>query len=624
MSRQSLLLLCLFTLLPARFAAGNSVAPVSLDERLDQAVAICRATVLGGRSFRGDDGRLYTRTALRVDEVLKGRFAETVTLVHRGGVLAGTGETYSDSPEFQPGEERLLLLGRRADATLFANDGPAGAMLLRAAGDRATTGGNPWHAAMLNRIRNRYPEPAAAGADVRSAAGGLESAAVTGLSTSGGVSRRFLRGDRGEPIEYLVDMDALPAGITTNQAMSAVSNAFNAWEATTSLRFQFAGVTSFGQAPAGIETNDARIRVQLHDQHGQITGGTTLGQGGNGFSISPAFPNGGLGGNVNGNEFFPVVRGYLTLKHTSVTMQNLETFEEVLAHEIGHVLSMAHSSESQFESDTNLNQAIMYFQAHADGRGARLESYDRATVQQIYPTNNTPPFTVDRVLDTVTHSSGANPQVTGINELEIRGYDLQGTNNLSLSLATTSGSGTFSLAGPTLRYNPGGFIGAPRIDPADGSFYARAFVRVSDGTNASPFAVVRVLSFQPDRFPGGASDGLPDDWMTGFFGSADPAAGANRGPGDDFDGDGVSNLDEFRSGTDPTRADSVLKFTGGAQGRVEFNAQPFDAYEIQGTTDFTNWSRVANPAVPETTNAVVTNFFGLAGDRHFFRVLRVP
>lgn len=597
-----------------------TLAPATPDERVQNAAAICHATVLGTESFRGADGGLHTRTWLRVNEAFKGTFPATITVVHRGGRVGEEGEVSSDAPKLQPGEERLLLLGRRTDGSLFVDNGSAGAPLLaRASGVKTASVGatDPNALALSAAARTRYPT--AAGPDLTGqAASWHEPQAVTGLLTSSGVSRRFTAGDRGEVIQYLVDADALPAGLTQAQALGAVSNAFRAWANVTSLRFSFAGVTSFGMAAGNVAANDGRIRVQLHDLYGSISGSSTLGVGGNSFSISGAFPNGGMGGSVNGNEFFPVTRGYLVMKHTQTSLQTLATFEEVLCHEIGHVLSMAHSSENSSEPDTTLKQAMMFFQVHADGRGATLGGYDPPVVQQAYPTNNTPPYGYDRVLDVVTQPSGA-PNIAGINQVELRGYDLQTTNLTVSVVSSTAGAGAFSLQGSMLKFTPSGFFGAPRVDPATTSAYDRAFVRFSDGTNGSPYAEVRVVSLLDDQNPGGTSDGLPDDWVAQYFGSASTSVN----PSADADGDGVSNLNEFRLGTNPTNAASVLRFTSSSATGLNWLATPYELYEVEATTDFTNWFRAGNPVVPTTTNGSFTNF-PAATNRLFFRVLRVP
>jgi len=601
----------LFVSLPV---SALTLAPATPDERVRSAAAICHATVPGAESFRGADGGIHTRTWLRVNEAFKGTFPGTITVVHRGGRLGEEGEVSSDAPKLNVGDERLFLLGQRADGTLFVDNGPVGAPLLARAGGVKAAGvvaTDPNALALLTAARTRYPT--AAGPDpAGQAAASLAPQAVTGLLTTNGISRRFTAGDRGEPIHYLVDADALPAGLTQAQALGAVSNAFRAWANVTSLRFSFAGVTSFGTAADNISTNDGRIRVQLHDLYGSIGGSSTLGVGGNSFQLSD-----GMGGNVNGNEFYPVLRGYLVMKHTQNTLTNLLSFEEVLCHEIGHVLSMAHSSESQFEPAGPLREAMMFFQVHADGRGATLGSYDPPVVQQAYPTNNTPPYGYDRMLHIVT--AGTAPNITGINEVEVRGYDAQ-TNSLTLSIASaTANNGAFSLTGGTLRFTPSAFFSdSTRLDPTSGSAYDRAFLRFTDGVNGSPYIEVRVLSFNADTF----SDGMPDNWMTQFFGSANPSAGSLRGPNDDNDGDGVSNRNEFRLGTDPTSANSVLRFTSGTTAGLVWMATPFEVYEVQGTTNFTNWFRVGNPVVPTTTNGSFTNF--PATDRMFFRIERVP
>ncbi len=56
----------------------------------------------------------------------------------------------------------------------------------------------------------------------------------------------------------------------------------------------------------------------------------------------------------------------------------------------------------------------------------------------------------------------------------------------------------------------------------------------------------------------GDSDSLSDSWELLYFGSTDAE---NGGEDDDWDGDGLSNYEEWYTGTDPTNAASVFAFT---------------------------------------------------------------
>ena len=191
------------------------------------------------------------------------------------------------------------------------------------------------------------------------------------------------------------------------------------------------------------------IRVQFHDTFNRIPdASTTLGFGGAGYYLAA-----GNGGTIDGSPFNPISFGYIVLNHPKSSLSNAVTLEEVLTHEIGHVIGLAHSSETSNESDEDLSEAIMYFQAHGDNRGASLNSYDISTVLKAYPLN-TPPFSYDRVLYAVTHPTGTltNPEV---NQVTITGLDLQG-DALSLQVdSATESNGTFSLNASTITFTPG-------------------------------------------------------------------------------------------------------------------------------------------------------------------------
>lgn len=116
-------------------------------------------------------------------------------------------------------------------------------------------------------------------------------------------------------------------------------------------------------------------------------------------------------------------------------------------------------------------------------------------------------------------------------------------------------------------------------------------------------------------------DGLPDDWQGQFFGS-NPATwpGANV----DSDGDGATNLQEFLAGTNPVDPRSVLKIriTRSLQGRfLHWNTQPGFVYQVQTTTNFTDW---VNLGQPRFASGYEDSMLIQSGNiRAFYRIIRI-
>ncbi len=614
--------LLVLTLLAALGAArASSVISQTTAELVRASEVVVRGTVVAMSCFKETNGLIYTRTSLRVDEPLKGKFPSSVLLVHRGGQVEGEEEFSGFSPRFRAGEEYLVFAVRDGDGKLQCTQGSPSAVLLR-----RTAGGKEFAPAsdhLLKEVQVLTQDGIIPGGDVTDqvgAAGGARASAVSGML--GDRASRFLQPDRGEPIPYLIDADHLPAGISLAQATNAVQQALNAWVAVTSLRFRFDGFQSFGLAAPNVTNADESLRIQLHDNYHFITESTVLGNGGRFSQFNPIEGAGwDLGGNVAGNEFRKTSRGYVVLAATNVAMQSLSTFTEVLCHEIGHALNLAHSSEDPGEPNTVLKQAMMYFLSHGNGRGAVLGAYDPPIIQQIYPAN-TPPFSYARVMD-ITTAPGLPPAVPGINEIELRGYDLQSSNLVCAITNLSSGSGAFSLSGNLLRFTPAGFLSGPRIDPASSSSYDGLTVRFSDGTNASPYVRVRVISLNPDQRPT-VSDGIPNDWMITYFGDSNPAAGPKRGADDDYDSDGLSNRQEYLAGTNPTEPASAQRVTSFAGETLQWQAKAYELYEVLGSTNLSTWTRVGNPVLPLTATGSISGLAHPAARGRFFRVQKVP
>jgi len=116
-------------------------------------------------------------------------------------------------------------------------------------------------------------------------------------------------------------------------------------------------------------------------------------------------------------------------------------------------------------------------------------------------------------------------------------------------------------------------------------------------------------------------DGMDDDWEMAYFGTL-----ARNGSGD-FDNDGVTDLQEFQAGTDPTNGRSVLRavtltsIQSGAA-KVIWNASPGKKYQVQFRDDLSgsSWQTLPGVTVANGTTASLSD--NSAGPNHrFYRVL---
>ncbi|MFH0909767.1 MAG: matrixin family metalloprotease [bacterium] len=566
----SLVLVCL---------AAWATSPRDFDDvaRLRMADGVCAGTVLGWRMHADADGLRYTETAVRVDETIKGRFPQTIRIIQRAGRSADELEEDCGYIALKPGSELVLFLAR-GDSH--------GAKLRGGAGDvREIPQNRTARRLLIDRLKHlSVPGPDITFPDEEMTYGyGLDGFFT---NSANGAGSRFPIVDEGLPVPVVIDMQALPAGITSNQALAVVQNALEAWQELSSLRFTNESFTSFTTNVQAITNRGGKIYVQLHDLYGGVPDGF-LGWGGRTFTTNSSFPDGGTGGCVGTNAFDLSIRGYAMIEHTNVLMETPSYLEEVLTHELGHALGLAHIS------DTN---AIMFATADLDGLGAVLGTSDVTHIRWAYDPSNTPPYMYTRVMEVLTDD--VITQLTNVNSIEVRGYDLHGE-ALTYSLTNMPFlNGGWLFDGVTLIYTARFVFADTYRDPVTGSALDRLDLIVSDGVNASPPVRVKVHRFSRDQSPATA-DGLPDYWMSNYFGHVDPQAGDLSQAGDDADGDGVVNLDEFLQGTDPTNANSLFAITGPMSTSIQWTARAHHVYELQTAESVTGpFMRISNPAIP--------------------------
>ena len=119
-------------------------------------------------------------------------------------------------------------------------------------------------------------------------------------------------------------------------------------------------------------------------------------------------------------------------------------------------------------------------------------------------------------------------------------------------------------------------------------------------------------------------DGIADIWETNYFGFStnSPADGLL-----DFDGDGMSNYDEFRAGTNPTNALSVLKLVQVATNAsvLQFTAQTNLTYAVLCRTNLTGapWTGLTNvlPSTSVRTVLVDSVVSPVVNPERYYRVI---
>lgn len=112
--------LVLFTMALAGAASASVAEWKSFDQKVSEADAIVRGSLISSESRRDPDGRwIRTWSTFSVSEVLKGGAGtSTVTIVTPGGEVDGIHQESVGAPSFDPGREQVIFLKQSAEGTI--------------------------------------------------------------------------------------------------------------------------------------------------------------------------------------------------------------------------------------------------------------------------------------------------------------------------------------------------------------------------------------------------------------------------------------------------------------------------------------------------------------------------
>lgn len=403
------------------------------------------------------DAQPRTRVRVVVEEVVKGSARSEITVVEPGGRGAARWRWVHGAPRFSVGEHVLLFLvhnQRQELETLFLAMGKfsivhtpggrdlavrslAGARALSAKRERleATSG------VTVYALRELLPA-------LRAMASGASTPADSvswqeNFTYAGPPLTRWFQPDAAEPIAYQIGRDG-DAALGSDASVEAADKALAAWSnvSCSSLRLVDAGTAD----PAPFGACDGRNEITFNDPFGEIAdpvncnGVLALG----GVCGSSAPPE-----TFNGAAFSPITEGDVVVNNgfADCPFWNTQNVAELLTHEVGHTLGLAHSSDDPNEADPSLREATMYFAAHFDGRGAVLASDDVAAICGLYPAPRAASMVLRRfaiVNDPARPAPSDRLVVDGMFDLNGRGFDA--LNDTFIFELRVAGASVFRLA----------------------------------------------------------------------------------------------------------------------------------------------------------------------------------
>lgn len=459
--------LALSLLFSCSFGFASSFVLLSRDQLVSSADAVVQGRISSIQSTLDDNGNIDSFIAIEVArDFLRGLApGTTIYLREPGGKFQGVSGWAFGAPEFEIGEDVVVFLKLHPNgffrvAHLFQGKFavlPFGALRQERPDDVVIGNREVRRFATLRDIEERTRatptpvlgvfatelEPAGWERFSRFSLQGVSDTAVSAdkgsepgtkfnVLTLGGVRWHDFDAPVLGSVTFRVNPTNSPLG-STSATLSTVDQALQAWNTISGARISL--VNGGTTALSGRDFNDGVNVITFNDPQEIIQ--DPVGCSG---TLAVAYIQFFSAPNkvVNGVNFRQLIQADIVFNDNfSCVLGIASSLAEVCGHEVGHTLGFGHSSENPAEGNFLLSDALMYFRAHGDGRGASVRTDDVQLAQFVYPSGTLIPILISGVsaLPFVISPNG-----DSINDLLTFQFTITGSNSVTVEILDRNGT----------------------------------------------------------------------------------------------------------------------------------------------------------------------------------------